>query len=150
MWFFLPRRLIEFDYLGGESEPEYTELAKPYQKDIDFAFFAANFGYSRSDYDALTLREKALIYKAWEERIVSATYRMYNAVYTATYNVNRPKRKRALKLFKKASTRKANMETVHEDMKLIKEVENKEGKSWIDLIYRASGLNNLGRRKEMT
>lgn len=123
-------------------------MAKPYQNDIDFAFFAANFGYSRSDYDALTLKEKALIYKAWEERIVSETYRIYNAAYTATYNVNRPKWKRALKLFKKSRMHKANMETVHEDMELIKEVENKEGKSWIDLIYRASGLHDLGRRKE--
>ena len=30
------------------------EIAEPYQKDIDFAFFVVNFGYSRSDYDALT------------------------------------------------------------------------------------------------
>lgn len=115
-------------------------MAKPYQNDIDFAFFAANFGYSRADYDALTQKEKAFICKAWEERTISEAYNIYNAVYTATYNVNRPKRKRALRLFKKSGVQRANMETVHEDMKIIQEVEQSEGKSWIDLIYKASGL----------
>lgn len=53
--FFLPRRLIEFEYFSSEeADQEYMEIAEPYQKDIDFAFFVVNFGYSRSDYDALT------------------------------------------------------------------------------------------------
>lgn len=55
MPFFLPRRLIEFEYFSSdEADQEYMEIAEPYQKDIDFAFFVVNFGYSRSDYDALT------------------------------------------------------------------------------------------------
>lgn len=53
--FFLPRRLIEFEYFSSEeADQEYMEIAESYQKDIDFAFFVVNFGYSRSDYDALT------------------------------------------------------------------------------------------------
>lgn len=140
MSFFLPGRLIEYEYFSCESDPEYSKLAKPYQKEIDFAFFAVNFGYSKSDYEELTPKEKAFIYKAWEEKIVSDSYQIYNAVFTATYNCNRKKGKRALKLWKKAKVRKADMETVHNNLAIIKEVDRKEGTSWVDKIYRANGL----------
>lgn len=115
-------------------------MAEPYRKDMDFAFFAVNFGYSKSDYDALTWREKAFIYKAWEDKIVRDSYNVYNAVLTATYNVNRPKRKRALKLWKKTSIRKANMEIVQDSMVTICGIEAQEGKGWIDRVYAANGI----------
>ena len=110
---------------------------------MDFAFFVVNFGYSKSDYDSLTLREKAFIYKAWEDKTVRDSYNMYNAVFTATYNVNRPKRKRALKLWKKSRIRKADMDTVKHIESTIHDIDAKEGKGWIDVVYAANGLPGL-------
>ena len=138
MPFFLPRRLIEYEYFSGEPDPDYEKIAKPYQKEIDFAFFAVNFGYSKTDY-----KEKAFIYKAWEEKIVSDSYHVYNAVFTATYNVNRGKNKKALKLWRKAKVRKADMEIIQDNLKIIREVEQKEGTAWIEKIYRANGMKFL-------
>ena len=143
MPFFLPRRLIEYEYFSGEPDPDYEKIAKPYQKEIDFAFFGVNFGYSKTDYEELTPKEKAFIYKAWEEKIVSDSYHVYNAVFTATYNVNRGKNKKALKLWRKAKVRKADMEIIQDNLKIIREVEQKEGTAWIEKIYRANGMKFL-------
>lgn len=143
MPFFLPRRLIEYEYFFGEPDPDYEKIAKLYQKEIDFAFFAVNFGYSKTDYEELTPKEKAFIYKAWEEKIVSDSYHVYNAVFTATYNVNRGKNKKALKLWRKAKVRKADMEIIQDNLKIIREVEQKEGTAWIEKIYRANGMKFL-------
>lgn len=143
MPFFLPRCLIEYEYFSGEPDPDYEKIAKPYQKEIDFAFFAVNFGYSKTDYEELTPKEKAFIYKAWEEKIVSDSYHVYNAVFTATYNVNRGKNKKALKLWRKAKVRKADMEIIQDNLKIIREVEQKEGTAWIEKIYRANGMKFL-------
>lgn len=122
-------------------------MAEPYRKDMNFAFFAVNFGYSKAEYEALTWKEKAFIYKAWEDKIVRDSYNMYNAMFTAAYNVNRPKRRRALKLWRKASVRKANMDVVRETMSIIHEVEAKEGKSWIEAVYAANGMQVPGREE---
>ncbi len=65
---------------------------------------------------------------------------MYNAMFTATYNVNRPKRKRALQLWKKERVRKANTEVLYENLKIVKEVEGREGKGWIEKVYKKNGL----------
>lgn len=121
-------------------------MAEPYLKDMDFAFFAVNFGYSKADYESLTSRDKAFIYKAWEDRIIRESYNLYNAVFTATYNVNRPKKKRALKLWKKASIRKANMEDTYNSINVVRENERKEGREWIDKIYAANGLSGPRRK----
>ena len=120
-------------------------MAKPYQRDMDFAFFAANFGYSKADYDSLTPREINFLYKAWENRVIADSYHLYNAVFTAVYNVNRPKRKRALKLWKKRSTQKANMEVVQENLSIIREVEKKEGNGWVRKIYAANHMKFPGK-----
>lgn len=141
MPFFLPGRLIEFEYFTSESDPEYDRLAEPYQKEIDFAFFAVNFGYSKSDYEALTPREKSFIYKAWENKCVADSYHEYNAMFTATYNANRPKRKRALKLWKESKVKKADMDIVQENIRIINEVNQKEGREWVYKIYEQLGIN---------
>lgn len=122
-------------------------MAEPYLKDIDFAFFAVRFGYSKSDYEELTNREKAFLYKAYEDKVISDGYNMYNAMFTAAYNANRPKRKKALKLWRKAKTQKADMETVKNNMAIAREVEEKEGRGWVGLVYRKNGLKPPGRRR---
>lgn len=122
-------------------------MAEPYLKDIDFAFFAVHFGYSKSDYEELTSREKAFLYKAYEDKVISDGYSMYNAVFTAVYNANRPKQKKALKLWRKAKTQKADMETVKGNMAIAREVEEKEGRGWVGLVYKKNGLKPPGRRR---
>ena len=147
LFFFLPRRLVELQYLGGTIDKEYAELAKPYRKEIDFAFFAVNFGYSKRDYVELTPVEKTFIMKAWEDKRLSASYDIYNAVFVANYNLNRKKSKRALQLWKKSSTSQADLEIIRNNLSIIREVEKKEGTSWIDLVYRKNGLKKPERRE---
>ena len=116
------------------------KLAEPYRRDIDFAFFAANFGYSKKDYEELTPREVFFIRKAWEDKLVTDSYMTYNAVFTAIYNVTRKKNKKALKLWKKSKVQKADIETAHDNLQIVHEVEGKEGKGWIDRILEANGM----------
>lgn len=132
--------MIGLEYLQGSSDAEYEKLAEPFHKEMDFAFFASNFGYSKADYNAITKKEQAFLIKAIETRIVSQTTLMYNAIYTAVYNAMRPKNKRALKLWIKPKTQRANMQTASENLRIVNEVEEKEGKGWIDQIYRANGM----------
>lgn len=146
--FFLPSRLIEFEYFQSEPDPEYDRIAEPYLKEIDFAFFAVNFGYSKSDYEELTPKERAFIYKAWENKIVSDSYHEYNAMFTATYNANRPKRKRALKLWKKSKVRHADMEAIADNLQVIREVDKKEGNAWVSRIYEKLGIPVLKKGAE--
>ena len=120
------------------------KIAESYQREIDFAFFVVNFGYSKADYEALTPKEIAFIRKAWETKMVTESYNMYNAAFTACYNVNRPKRKKALKLWKRAKVKKADMEIIQENMQTIREVEEREGKGWVSAIYKANHMP-LGR-----
>lgn len=132
------------EYLSGENSKEEEKIAKPYEKEIEFAFFAVNFGYSKQEYEALTPREIRFLYKAWENKIVSDSYYMYHAMFTAFYNVNRPKRKRPLKLWEKAKTKKADMDIVKRNLKIIQEIEEKEGHSWVDQIYQ---FNHIKRER---
>ncbi|HJB94949.1 MAG TPA: hypothetical protein H9765_04910, partial [Candidatus Mediterraneibacter intestinigallinarum] len=61
--------------------------------------------------------------------------------YTATYNVNRKKGKKALNLFKKnRKAHKVDTQKARNDMQIILEIEEKEGKGWVDKIYKAAGL----------
>lgn len=68
---------------------------------------------------------------------------MYKAGFTAYYNCNRSKRKKALKLFDKRS-QKANMEAVENSIAVAMEVEAKEGKSWVDKVFYANGIKKRG------
>lgn len=120
------------------------KIAEPYLKEIDFAFFVTNFGYTKSDYEQLTPKEIAFIKKAWEDKMVSDSYNMYNAMFKASYNVQRPKRKRALKLWQKSRTKKADMEVVQDNFRIVKEVEQNEGMNWVKQIYKANNLPYKG------
>ena len=114
---------------------------------LDFAFFAANFGYSKAEYEALTPCEKAFLQKAWEDRQISDSYLLYNAVFTAVYNARRPKNKRALKLWKKKAVRRANQNAVKENLEVIREAERRDGTEWIQKIYQANGWQLPGEVK---
>ena len=68
---------------------------------------------------------------------------MYKASFTAYYNCNRPKRKKALKLFDRRSQR-ANVEAVENNIAIAVEVEAKEGNDWIDKVLYANGIKKKG------
>lgn len=106
---------------------------------MDFAFFAVNFHYSKDDYNALTPAEKAFIFKAWEDKTVSDSTMLRDAVLNAVSNAFRKKGKKFKKLWKRKQE-KADLEIVRDNYKIIMEVEAKEGKAWIDKVLRANGL----------
>lgn len=140
--FFLPNRLIEFEYLKSDNQStdeEYNKLAKPFSKEIDFAFFVANFGYTKADYNALTEREKMFIMKAWEEKQVLQTALINKAVSNAVCNALRKKNSRAMPLWKK-KPKKANKEQSKALISDIEKIEKTQGKFWVDKIYKANGI----------
>lgn len=119
---------------------------KLYQEDVLFAFFVANFHYTKSDYEQLTRRERTFIMKAYENKLVSDNQYLYSAVFAATYNAQRTKKQRALKLWEKEKVKKADMNIVKEAADVMAEVERKEGSSWIDKVYKANRLKLVERR----
>ena len=99
-------------------------MAKDYQKEIDFAFFVVNFGYSKSDYEMLTPCEKAFVYKAWENKAVSDSTMFRDAALNAISNAFRKKNKRFIRLWKKKQ-KKANKDVIKENLHVIEEAEKK-------------------------
>ena len=145
--FFLPSRLIDFEYFSTEDQDsEYKNLAKPYQKDMDFAFFAVNFGYSKADYEDLTPRERMFILKEWESKTVSDTTHMRNAFMNGYMNARRKKNKRLIPLWKKKGKR-ADRDIVKTNLQAVLENQKKEGRSWIELIYQKNGLRQKGEER---
>lgn len=121
-------------------------MAKPYQEQIDFAFFVVNFGYTKRDYLDLSDVDKAFIRKAWENHMVSWTTLVRDAVFNAVGNALRKKGKRFQKLWKKRS-RKADKDLIRENTKTIMDIEEHE-KGWIDRIYQANGKKKPIRKKK--
>lgn len=120
-------------------------MAKPYLEDMDFAFFVVNFGYTKKDYLALTLREKAFIYKAYENKTISTSTMIRDAVLNAEGNLHRKKGSPFRKLWKKKQ-QKADKVTVQQNMNEIMQIEKNE-KGWIDAIYEANGMKKPKRKK---
>lgn len=120
-------------------------MAAPYHAEIEFAFFAANFGYSKRDYLELTDLDKQFLYKAWENRTVAAGTHIRDAVLNALTNSFRKKGKRFIKLWKKRP-KKADMEKIQQNFDTIKEIEKREA-GWIDRIYKANGLKRPVKKK---
>lgn len=114
---------------------------------MDFAFFAVNFGYSKTDYEALTIAEKAFIYKAYEDMVVSQSTILCNAVTVAVANALRKKNKRPHKLWKKRRTAVVDKDVMKHTIKDVLEIEKKSGKAWVDLIYKANGMRRPGGEK---
>lgn len=149
MPFFIPSRLIDLEYLGGnnsERDLEYEELAKDYQKEIDFAFFVTNFNYTKDDYLNLTPKEKVFIMKAWESKLVSDTTHIRNAVLNAVSNAMRKKNKKFNELWKKKQ-RKLDKEYAENNLKIIQDLEEKSDKSWVDKIYGVNGMTKPIRKE---
>lgn len=107
---------------------------------MDFAFFVVNFGYTKADYEALTPAEKLFIRKAYEDKTVSDSSLFEKAVEVAIGNtVCRKKGKRALSLWHKQQ-RPADKAIVKKQIEIVKEIEDKNGKDWVQLVYKAAGI----------
>ena len=119
-------------------------MAEPYRDVMDFAFFAANFGYSKKDYLSLTATEKAFILKAWENKLVTESTLLRDSALNAVTNALRKKGAPFRKLWRKAQ-KPTDKEQAKEDIRVIEEIEKKEGKGWISKILEANGL----KRKEV-
>lgn len=112
---------------------------------IDFAFFVANFGYSKRDYNELTEVDKAFIRKAYENKVVTESTLIRDAVLNAIANYHRKRGKSFMKLWKK-KPKKTDRIKVADDLKLVTEIEAKET-GWIDKIYAANGWKKPKRKK---
>ncbi|MBM7717205.1 hypothetical protein JOC94_004230 [Bacillus thermophilus] len=89
--------------------------------------------------------EKAFIYKAYETKLVNEMTHIRNAVLNAVNNAFRKKNKKFIDLYKKKQA-KADKEYNHNAIQVIHEIEEKEGKSWVDRIYKESGLKKPERK----
>ena len=64
---------------------------------------------------------------------------MRNAVQNAISNAFRKKNSKPIPLWKKIQ-KKLNKEKAQDDFLLVQEIEEKEGKTWVDLIYEMNGI----------
>lgn len=93
---------------------------------------------SRTEFDMLTEKEKMFIRKEHENKFISDTTWMRNALLNAEANINRKKNKRFIDLFPKKG--KADKEYNENAVKNMLEMEETKGKSWVDLVYKANGM----------
>lgn len=105
---------------------------------MNFAFFAANFGYSKADYYALTPAEKKFLAKAYEDKVVADSNILAAAVANAVGNVLRKKNKRPQKLWKK-KPKQADTAKRAEIIQKVVATEEKSSRAWVDAIYQANG-----------
>lgn len=70
-----------------ETTKAEKELARPYSKPIDFAYFAACLGWSISDYEDSTPVQRAFIRKEIERQTVQKSELLKSAVQAAVNNV---------------------------------------------------------------
>lgn len=115
------------------------ELAIPFKRQMELAFFVVEIGMSKSEYESLTETEKMFIRKRHEQKFINDVTWMRNAVLNAVNNALRKKGKKFIDLLPKKQA-KADKEYNHNAIKTILEMEEEQGKSWVDKIYRANNI----------
>lgn len=93
---------------------------------------------SKSEFDMLTEKEKMFIRKEYENKFISDTTWLRNAVLNAEANINRKKNKRFIDLFPKKNM--ADKEYNEQSIQNVLAMEEKNGKGWVDLVYKANGM----------
>lgn len=126
------------DYKPTPEDIRIQELARDFSYEKELAFFVVQIGMSRNEFDNLTEKEKLFIRKEHENKFISDTTWMRNAVLNAEANINRGKNKRFIDLFPKKQV--ANKEYNDNAIKNILVMEETHGKSWVDRIYKANGM----------
>lgn len=115
------------------------ELAKPFHREMELAFFIVEIGMTKSEYEQLTETEKLFIRKRYEQKFINETTWMRNATLNAINNAFRKKNKKFIDLFPKKQ-KKADKEYNKNAIKTILEMEEKNGKGWVAKIYQANGI----------
>ena len=87
----------------------------------------------------MTELEKAFIRKEYESKTVMDNTQLRDAFFNAYINANRKKNSKIIDLYKRKQE-KADIEYNQDAIKVINKIEERDGKSWIDKIYKASGL----------
>ena len=79
-------------------------------------------------------------------KTVSENTHRRNAFLNAYTNANRKKNSRFIELYKKAQE-KADKEYNQNAIATITEMEERDGKSWVDKLYRANGMKRKTKRE---
>lgn len=87
----------------------------------------------------MTELEKAFIRKEYESKVIFENTQRRDAFFNAYINANRKKNSKFRPLYKKKQE-KADVEYNQNAIKTIEEIEKRDGKSWVDKIYRANGM----------
>lgn len=127
------------------SDEETSEVSQGFTYLINLAFFIANFGYSKADFDVLRPVEVAFIMKAWEDRQVRETSLQNKSQMNAIANVMRKKGTRYMKLWEK-KVQRTDPDLQQARVSFIEEIEKDQGKSWVEEIYKANrrkGVTNV-------
>lgn len=101
-------------------EGRERENALLYHTELDYAFFAVKFGWTREQYDKLTLVERLFIMKEIEEQTVRDQGILQSTIEIAISNVLRKKGKKYRRLFKKLKKFEEPPVTVNEAKKIKK------------------------------
>lgn len=125
-----------------------SEVERRHKRTSDFAFFVANFGFTKDEFLDLTPKETAFILKAWENKVVLETSLQNRAVVNAVGNVFRKKGAKWAKLWQKKAE-PTNKDEQQNLLSAVDELEQKNGKDWVTELYRASGREVPKRGKQL-
>lgn len=128
------------DYDPTPADIRKAELAKDFSYERDLAFFIVQIGMSHKEFNTLTEKEKLFIRKEHENKFLHDMTWFRNAVLNAEGNANRKKGKKFIDLFPKKAP-KADKEYNEDAVQTILEIEIKNGKSWVEKVYRANGVS---------
>lgn len=117
-------------------------LAEPFYAERELAFFVVQIGMSVSDYRSLTDIEKMFIRKEHESKFMVDTTWMRNAMLNAYSNANRKKRQSFIELFPKKI--RVDKEYNENAMAVLEEINERDGKSWVDRVLKANGIKKKG------
>lgn len=86
---------------------------------MDFAFFAANLGWSLADYESMTPIQRMFILKEWEAKTVRDSDLLKSAVEVAMANVHRGKGKSYMRLWRKKA-KEGEIPVTYDEAKALK------------------------------
>ena len=93
---------MEYEYFEAAPVSEHTkEISKPYESDLDFAFFAVKLHWTKKEYEQLTQLERLFILKEIERQTVENQELFQQTVELAVSNVLSKKGRKYKKLWKK-------------------------------------------------
>lgn len=101
----------------------------------ELAFFVVNFGYTKRDFEELTMTERLFVMKAWENKKILDTSLTAKAFFNAYANANRKKNSKPMPLWKKKKENKYNIIELKKQFDDVLEHENNSSKDWVKMLY---------------